>query len=78
MKNGEEMWKTELETLQAIASIGIHTVRMHELIALYPNLGKRAVYYRVDRLIEHGLVTKEKVDERWIELSITPEGERML
>ncbi|MCK4825146.1 hypothetical protein KA005_55875 [bacterium] len=78
MKKGEEMWKTELETLQAIAAIGKSSVRMPEIIARYPNLLPRSVYYRVNRLVEHGLLHKKKIDHRWSEITITAEGERML
>jgi DNA-binding HxlR family transcriptional regulator len=78
MKKGEEMWKTELETLKAIAAIGKSSVRMPEIVALFPSLLPRTVYYRVERLVDHGLVTKKKSDYRWNVLSITEEGVRML
>ncbi len=78
MKKGEEMWKTELETLKAIASKGKSGVKITELSALFPDLLPRSVYYRVERLVLHGLIHKKKVDNRWIVLSITPEGAVML
>lgn len=78
MNKGEEMWKTELDTLKAIATIGKHRIRMPEIVALYPNLLPRTIYYRVKRLVAHGLVTKKKVEHRWSEITITAEGRRML
>ena len=78
MKKGEEMWKTELDTLKAIATIGKSSVRMPDIVALYPDLLPRSVYYRVERLVAHGLVNKKKVEHRWSEITITAEGERML
>ena len=78
MKKGEEMWKTELETLEAIAAIGKSSVRMSEIVALFPSLLPRSVYYRVERLVDHGLVTKKKSDYRWNEITITAEGREML
>ena len=78
MKKGEEMWKTELETLRAIATIGKTGVRIPQIVALFPDLLPRSVYYRVDRLVEHGLVDKKKGDYRWSEITITAEGQEML
>lgn len=78
MKKGEEMWKTERDTLKAIATIGKSSVKMPAIIALYPDLLPRSVYYRVERLVEHGLVEKKKSEYRWNVLSITEEGARML
>lgn len=75
---GEEMWKTELETLKAIATIGKEKVLMPAIIALYPDLLPRSVYYRVERLVKHGLVDKTKVNHRWSEITITTEGKCML
>jgi DNA-binding HxlR family transcriptional regulator len=78
MKKGEEMWKTELETLRAIAAIGKSSVRMPDIVALFPSLLPRTIYYRVERLVDHGLVTKKKSDYRWNEITITVEGKVML
>jgi len=77
-KKGEEMWKVELDTLRAIAAIGKTNVRIPQIVALFPDLLPRSVYYRVERLIEHGLVDKKKVDHRWSEITITAEGKEML
>ena len=77
-KKGEEMWKTELDTLKAIAGIVKPRIRMPEIVALYPDLLPRTIYYRVERLVAHGLVNKTKVEHRRSEITITAEGERML
>ena len=77
-KKGEEMWKTELETLEAIFPQGETNVPMSKVIPLFPHLSNRAVYYRIDRLVRHYLVQKTKVNNHLTEISVTRYGALLL
>jgi len=72
------MWKTELDTLKTIFRSGETTVPMSMVIPLFPLISKRAVYYRIDRLVKHYLVQKTKVNNHLTEISITRYGALLL
>jgi DNA-binding PadR family transcriptional regulator len=76
-----EMWKIELETLRSIDTIAAakmqNEIKIIDIFSLFPNILPRSIYYRIERLVEHELVTRRK-EANHIFVSITDFGRAML
>jgi DNA-binding PadR family transcriptional regulator len=76
-----EMWKIELETLRSIDTIAAakmqNEIKIIDIFSLFPNILPRSIYYRIERLVEHELITRRK-EANHIFVSITDFGRAML
>jgi DNA-binding PadR family transcriptional regulator len=76
-----EMWKIELETLRSIAAVAAakmrNEIKIVDIFSQFPNILPRSIYYRIERLVEHKLITRRK-EANHIFVSITDFGRAML